>query len=254
MMRFIFLFTILFSWASFYAAAQEKTRVNVNQIWLGVLNQTRITDKWGIWADGHLRTKEDFFDNLSTAIVRVGGTYYFNDATKLTVGYAYVNHFPAEGHQNISQPEHRPWQQLQWHTKFSKTRLMQWFRLEERFRRKIKNDDELADGYRFNWKLRYNIMYDIPLSKKGIVPNSFSFIVNDEVHINFGKEIVYNYFDQNRFFLGFKYQINKHDNIQFGYMNFFQQQAAGNKFRNINAIRVFYFQNLDLRKKKSSSN
>ncbi len=126
---------------------------------------------------------------------------------------------------------------------------MQWIRLEERFRRKILNENELADGYNFNWKLRYNIWYDVPFTKKGILPKSFSFVVNDEVHINFGKEIVYNYFDQNRFFAGFKYQINAHDNLQVGYMNVFQQLAAGNKYKNLNALRIFFFQNLDLRKK-----
>ena len=92
--------------------------------------------------------------------------------------------------------------------------MMQWIRLEERFRHKILNDSTLADGYNFNYKLRYNLWYEIPLSKKGIVPNTFSFIANDEVHINFGKQIVNNYFDQNRFFVGLKYQINAHDNLQ----------------------------------------
>ena len=79
--------------------------------------------------------------------------------------------------------------------------------------------------------MRYNIWYDIPLSKKGIVPKSLSFVVNDEVHINFGKEIVYNYFDQNRFFVGLKYQFTDHSNLQVGYMNLFQQLSAGNKYR-----------------------
>ena len=91
----------------------------------------------------------------------------------------------------------------------------------------------------------------MPLSKKGIVPGDLAFVVNDEVHINFGKQIVYNYFDQNRFFVGLKYQTNKQDNIQVGYMNLFQQLAAGNKYKNIHAVRVFYFHNLDLRKKKA---
>ena len=88
-----------------------------------------------------------------------------------------------------------------------------------------------------------------PLSKKRFQPKSLSFVVNDEVHINFGKQIVYNYFDQNRFFLGFTYHVNKHDNLQFGYMNVFQQLAAGNKYRSNHVARVFYFHNLDLRKK-----
>ncbi len=89
----------------------------------------------------------------------------------------------------------------------------------------------------------------VPLSKKGIQPNTLSFVVNDEVHINFGKQIVYNYFDQNRFFLGFAFQTNKTDNLQFGYMNLFQQLASGNHYKMINAARIFYFHNLDLRKK-----
>jgi hypothetical protein len=229
--------------------AQKQTE-NVNQVWLGYFNQTRFSNKWGMWTEAQLRTKEDFFTNFSISIARMGLTYYINDATKLTAGYAYINHFPADNHQNISQPEHRPWQQVQWHTSYTKLRLMQWFRLEERFRRKILNDDALADGYNFNFRIRYNFFSMFPLSKKYFQPKTFSFVANDEVHINFGKEIVNNYFDQNRFFLGFAYHVNKHDNVQVGYMNLFQQLAAGNRYRSIHAARVFYFHNLDLIKRK----
>ncbi len=88
------------------------------------------------------------------------------------------------------------------------------------------------------------------LAKKDFCKNTLSFVINDEAHINFGKEIVNNYFDQNRFFLGLKYQCNKQSNIQLGYMNVFQQLAAGNKYKSIHAIRLFYFQNFDLRKKR----
>lgn len=230
-------------------AHSQKQTQNVNQVWTAYSNQTRFSDKWGAWADLHLRTKEDFFDKFSQSIIRLGLTYYLNDDAKLTAGYAYVNLFPAEGHENISRPEHRPWQQVQWHTRYTKLRLMQWFRLEERFRRKTLNNDELGDGYNFNFRLRYNFLAQFPLSKNYFQPKTVSFIVNDEAHINFGKEIVNNYFDQNRFFLGFAYHVNKHDNIQLGYMNLFQQLPAGNRYRSIHAARLFYFHNLDLRKK-----
>jgi hypothetical protein len=246
-----FLIFITISICSFRSLAQTKSTENINRIWLAYMNQTRFSSKWGMWADIHLRSKENFADNLSQSIVRLGLTYYVTDAVKLTLGYAYINDFPADNHKNISAPEHRPWQQIQWHTKYGKQRMMQWLRLEERYRHKILNDDALADGYNFNFRLRYNWWYEIPLSKKEIAPKSFSFIVNDEVHVNFGKQIVNNYFDQNRFFLGLKYQTGLHSNLQFGYMNLFQQLPAGNKYRNINALRVFYFQNLDLRKKSS---
>lgn len=231
-------------------AQNNKQTTSEEQLWLGYLNQTRLSNKWGFWFDAHLRTKENMFSNFSTGIARLGLTYYINDATKLTLGYAYVNHFPSDNHKNISQPEHRPWQQLQWHTKYPKARTMQWIRLEERYRRKILNDDELADGYAFNFKLRYNLFWQYPLSRNAFAPNTVSFILNDEVHINFGKEIVNNYFDQNRFFAGFGYHVNAHDQLQVGYMNLFQQLPAGNRYRNLHTARVFYFHNLDLRSKK----
>ncbi|MBC7850271.1 MAG: DUF2490 domain-containing protein, partial [Chitinophagaceae bacterium] len=151
-MRTFLLVSILFLCS--FEGITQKTTAHESQIWLGYFNQVRFSDKWGLWSDFHLRTKKDFFTNFSTGIVRLGLTYYLNNDTKLTAGYAFINHFPAEGHQNISQPEHRPWQQIQWHTKYPKIRLMQWFRLDERFRRKIANDSTLASGYSFNWKLR----------------------------------------------------------------------------------------------------
>ena len=126
---------------------------------------------------------------------------------------------------------------------------MQWLRLEEKFKRKILNDSALASGYSFYYKMRYNFSLQVPLSKKGIQPHTLALAVNDELHINFGKQIVYNYFDQNRFFLGIKYQLSSNSNLQAGYTNVFQQLAAGNKYRNTHGIRIFFYQNLDLRKK-----
>ncbi len=248
-MKRLFLFSISLVLV-IISVAQTKTTEHINRIWAGYFNQTRLSDKWGFWAEAQLRTKENFVEDLSQGILRFGLTYYISDATKLTAGYAYVNDFPGDNHKNISAPEHRPWQQLQWHTKYGKHRMMQWIRLEERYRHKIKNDDELADGYNFNWRARYNILYEIPFYKEASDPGGWSFIVNDEVHVNFGKQIINNYFDQNRFFLGLKLQTARSSNFQFGYMNVFQQLAAGNRYRNFNVLRFFYFHNLDVRKKK----
>ena len=128
--------------------------------------------------------------------------------------------------------------------------MMQWFRLEERFRRKIASDEELGEGYNFNWRMRYNFFIAAPLSKRAFAPGTFSFIFNDELHINAGKEIVYNYFDQNRLFVGFGFHTNQHDNLQFGYMNQFVQTSAGNKYRSVHALRISYLQNFDFRNKK----
>ncbi|HLK28766.1 MAG TPA: DUF2490 domain-containing protein [Puia sp.] len=248
MIKRIYLSLVIFFTSEEVTYSQKQTS-HFQQTWLAYLNQTRFSDKWGSWTDLHLRTRENFVDNLSQSIARVGLTYYVTDNTKLTAGYAYVSLYPWDNHKNVTQPEHRPWQQIQWHTNYPKLKLMQWVRLEERFKHKIKNDDELADGYNFNYRLRYNFYLAAPLSRKPFAPGTFSFVFNDELHINFGKQVTYNYFDQNRLFVGFAYHTTKTDNIQFGYMNFFQQLPAGNQYKSIDVARVFYFHNLDLRKK-----
>jgi hypothetical protein len=224
--------------------AQDKHTVSVEQVWLGYFNQTRFTNKWGLWSDFHLRTKEDFFTNYSIAAARIGLMYYVDDNSRLAAGYAFFNYFPAENHKQISQPEHRPWQQIQWQTKYTWISTVQRVRLEERFRRKIAGDSSLAKGYNFNFRARYSFLLQVPVSKN----SRFSFVANDEAMVNFGRQIVYNYFDQNRLFVGCNYQVSPNANLQFGYMNIFQQLPAGNEYRLSHVARIFYFHNVDLRK------
>ena len=247
----VLLLFFLLAHFSIFSQTPRQT-IGEEQLWLAYFNQTRFTDKWGIWTDIHYRSKENFIQESSKGMFRVGLTYYLTDDMKLTNGYAFINHFPEEGHANISQPEHRIWQQLQYHSRFGGVRTMNWFRLEERFRRNIKNDNELADGYRFDVRLRSNFLLNIPLSRRGIAPKTFSAVLNDEIFVNFpnSNNTTYLPFDQNRFFVGLAYNIDSHSNIQFGYMNIFQQLSVGTKFRNIDAIRFFFFQNFDVRKKK----
>ncbi len=237
----------------FSAKAQSaKSIENSNQLWFGYYCQLRLTNKWEISADFQLRTREEFVNNFSQSVVRIGLTYYVSDETKLTAGYAYSSIYTGAANKKMPRPENRPWQQIQWRTIYGKKSMVQRIRLEERFRRKILNDSIPADGNSFNFRIRYNILYEVPFSKKGDTHNGLSFVINDEVHINFGKQIINNYFDQNRFFLGLKYQVTRQNNLQVGYMNLFQQLATGNKYRSIHAIRLFYFQNLDLRQKCTS--
>lgn len=227
-----------------------KSTEHINQLWFGYVNQIRFNDKWELWTDVNLRTKENFVNNFSVSIVRFGLTYYLTPDIKLRAGYAWVEYFPGDNHKNVTMPEHRPWQQVQWQTKYGKNRLVQSLGLEERFRRKILNNDELAAGYNFNYRLRYNLRYEVALDEKGIAPGAISFIIYDEININAGKQIVYNYFDQNRFYTGLKFQTGKYTNLQLGWLNIFQQQASGNQYRNIGLIRLFFYQNIDLRHKQ----
>ena len=173
-------------------ALAQKQYVQEQQLWLGLFNQTRFSQHWGSWTDLHLRTHEQFVHSLFQGVARAGITYYLTDDVRLTGGYAYVHHFP-EGVRTVGQPEHRPWQQVQWFTRFPKARLMQWVRLEERFRRQVLNNADLGEDFNFNYRTRYNAALFLPLTKAGFEPGGLQFLLNDELMVNFGEEIRYNY-------------------------------------------------------------
>lgn len=239
------LFTIIIQ----LAGLAQKQITNSEQVWVGYVNQTRLSDKWGIWFDANFRTSDKFTHNLSVSIIRPGITYFLSDNSFITAGYAYGHYFGGNDGRNIALPEHRPWQQIMWINRYPKLRLQQRLRLEERFRRKLANPDKLGDGYNFNYRVRYNFSLSAPLNKKAFAPHTLSFVFNDEAMLNFGKEIVYNTFDQNRLFVGFNYHVVENGIFQFGYMNTLQQQSSGKQFKNIHTLRFNYLHNLDLRKK-----
>ncbi len=244
------LFFLIFSSGSLVFAQTtppvEKEVTDRNQVWLAYFNQTKLTNKFSFWLDLHAR-RTDFLDRWATVIVRPGVTYHLSDKVRFTAGYAYVRHWPAQEAQRTVRPEHRLWQQINWGSKSPKLQLNQWVRLEERFNRDILND-ELQDSYHFNYRVRYMLTLQVPFKGDAIVPGVPFGVLSDELHVNFGKEILYNYFDQNRLFLGVGYPFNKHLNAQLGYMNVFQQLPAGNRFYNTHTLRLFIFHTLDLSK------
>jgi hypothetical protein len=161
------------------------------------------------------------------------------------VGYVFANHFPSKG-LGTSRPEHRPWQQILWNQKYSGLTTLQSLRFEQRFNRKIIND-VLQDDYNFNYRLRYNMAFYVPLKGKEIVAKTPFAIIANEVFVNFGRQIVYNTFDQNRFFVGLGYQITAHMNVHLGYMNIFQQETSGNNYFSTHAVRLYLYHSFDLR-------
>jgi hypothetical protein len=232
---------LLLSCCEVFAQKQSETR---DQVWLGYFNQTRLSDRSGIWVDLQFRTNE-FMERASSDIARVGYTYYVFDHMRLTAGYGRITHFAL--HDPAPDiPEHRTWQQVQWFDRNPRTSLVQYLRVEQRFLRRTEGD-RLIDDYRFSWRFRYNFGLSIPLKGSEIVSGTPFLFLNDEIHINAGKEIVNNYFDQNRLFAGIGYQVTSNINAHLGYLYVFQQLPAGNQYVNTHAVRLFLFHNLDLR-------
>jgi hypothetical protein len=245
--RFLSILALITSGYYTNAQAPEKHIHSREQLWLGYFNQTRFSSKWGMWVDVHYRMTDNFVNRSFQFLFRPAVTYFIKDNLRVNVGYALASHFPAAGLQT-TRYEHRPWQQIWWNQKYPGLTTLQWLRLEQRFNEKVVADEK-QDGYNYNFRVRYNFSFFLPLKGKEMAPDTPFAAITNEVFLNFGDRIVYNTFDQNRFFAGVGYQFTSHLNGQLGYMNVYQQEGSGNNYFSTHAIRLFFFHSLDLRNK-----
>lgn len=235
-MKTILLVTLVLM--SLSVAGQEKSVETANQGWVALMNHTRFTDRSGVWVDIQYRRTDDFVQRHLVTILRGGYSYFVTDQVSLQAGYAYIGFtFPDAA----SRHEHRPWQQIQWIVP-GKIRTTQWLRAEQRLR------ETATEDYRFNWRFRHNLSLTLPFTQPTNQTYPFAVVAN-ELHIQAGKEISINYFDQNRLFVGLGYAFNKATNLQVGYLNVFQQLAAENQFVQAHAVRVVIANTLDFRTK-----
>jgi len=79
---------------------------------------------------------------------------------------------------------------------------------------------------------------------------SVHFRLAEELMVNFGKNIVYNIFDQSRFSAAFFINLNKYFDLEAGYSYWFQQRANGQSFFNRHILRLALSHTVDFRKKE----
>lgn len=77
----------------------------------------------------------------------------------------------------------------------------------------------------------------------------FTLSAFDEIHLNIGKKIVKNVFDQNRIGGSIMYFPIPNLGFELGYLNWFQQRTSGVDFYNRDIIRFTVHQNINLKKK-----
>jgi hypothetical protein len=239
---------LLFIFIGGYSISVKAQNQHVQQTWFSYFNQSRFTNKWGIWDELQVKTLYNFTHQFSNTEATIGGIYYLNNNLKLVDGYTLVTTYPADG-KTMNSYEHRSWQMIQLTTLKPKIKFTQWLRLEERFKSHIINNNTLGTGYDFSWRTRYNIFVQIPLGKKKYAPGNFSIFTANELFLNLGGNTPVNTFDQDRLFIGGFYHVNKHDNLQFGFTKVYQQLANKNNFRYLDVIKLSYFNNLDFRVK-----
>jgi hypothetical protein len=246
-MKYFFFFLILFFSYSLYSQGVKSVE-HTSQYWLTYFGKFRVSNQLELIAESTVRSVDHSINKASQSLVLLGLSWNVNGFVKLATGYQHISLLPNTSKITVTQPEYRPWQQIQVFKSFSSNKITQRLRIEERFRKVLLNDSILTPETLFNFRFRYLISAELPQSKnQGLLKNIY-LILSDEIFIQAGKQVVYNYFDQNRISTSFRYRFNEGNTLEFCYINLFQQLPTGNNFRNLNILRLSYFQNLDLRK------
>ena len=192
--------------------------------------------------DVHTRRK-DFLAGESFYFARLGVNYWLKQNLTLAAGYAHMWLAPAKPGWQYFAEEHRTYQQMQLTARIGKISLLQRLRNEQRWQEKIV-DDTFIRKYKFTNRTRYLFSLTVPVFRNPHLP---SLVISDELAVQFGKEILYNTFDQNRAFIGIRQTISKTLAFDLGYMQVYQQKATGYQYDKNHTLRWFLYYTPDFR-------
>ena len=241
----LLVYLLVFTCTSVFGQEAQEKSINENaQFWTSTNIVFRVSDKWSVLNDIHIR-RTDFITEPNFYFLRFGGQYYIKPNIRAAAGYAHL-WLTNSGNWDIYQNENRTYQQFGIFEKFPKLNAFFRLRLEQRFFNTVVDGKSLNDNF-MTHRLRFLISVGFPFKEGG----KTEFMLADEIHLNFGKEVIYNTFNQNRLTVGIKHKINDQWKFDFGYMMVYQQLAAGNVYNLNHTLRLFFYGNFDFRKDKS---
>jgi hypothetical protein len=196
-------------------AAQSPTRVHTTNTnaWLMYFGNHKFSDDLGIHAEAQWR-RHDFLSDDQQLLLRLGLDYYFTATARLTAGYGFIETHPYGEFAVVKAfPEHRIWQQFQSVQELNKLKLIHRYRLEQRMIGDASTGK--LEGGRFENRFRYMAKATFNLSG-GEKPLFIA--LYDEIFINFGRDVGYNLFDQNRLYGALGLTLSDAFKIEAGYL------------------------------------
>ena len=237
MLKFkIILLVVLFPVIGMGQVQKEKEINEQAQSWFALNNTITFDKHWGLLADFQLR-RNDFVDTDSFYMVRGAAAYITEKKQTIALGYGHMWTAPSGPNCTTFSNEDFIYQLYDFSSKIGNVSVLNRFRNEQRWQQLIVNDVWTGDKV-FSDRVRYLISFDIPIFKKKTLP---SLIISDEILLQFGKEIVYNTFDQNWFFVGIKQSITPKLSFDFGYMNVYQEKKSGYQYNMNHTLRLFFY-------------
>ena len=206
--------------------SQENHFVYSNQVWAQYYTQTQLNESYAIVCDAGIRSKLDLSEKTS-GLFRVGLQKKMNSSFVAAIGAAWFG-FYKEG--KLNKNEWRGWQEITYTHKLKRLNLQHRLRLEERSFLSVKSSSS-----NFNYRSRYRLYLTLPINNPTITKNTFYLICGDELFIDFGKEVIYN-FNQNRVLYGLGYKFNDRTTFSLTYVDQIARKNKGNYFERTNII------------------
>jgi hypothetical protein len=234
-------------------ALAEKNIIHQSLIWYNYIQNLKINDRFTLQTDIQER---HFINPLKQSQFTIRPT--FKTAIKnnwdIGIGFCvFLNNSDPTVSYNLNIPELRPYLEANHQQKFKRVSTLHRFRIESRFFQNTE-DEQLRKGFSFNsMRFRYQFGIDILLNKPKDEKHALKLRILDEFMLNFGKNIVYNLFDQNRISLFVQYAPVKAVAIEVGYINWFQQRISGSNFFSRNIFRLGIVHNIVLHKSEKKT-
>lgn len=194
----------------------------------------RFSKHIGLHAEAQVR-RHDLVRDWQQLLLRTGLDIY-TSSVRYTIGYAFVETYPYGGFPVANAfPEHRIWQQALVNNPLGRVKLSHRYRLEQRM---IGNSTtgEFRNG-RYENRFRYMCRANIILKGTTLEKGEFYIGVYNELFVNFGKEVGYNLFDQNRAYAALGFHLGRIGKLEVGYMyQIVQQRRLSNTVPPLNII------------------
>ncbi len=222
-------------------------------VWLGLYTKYKIGKNLYYYGEYHLRRRDNFIDNMAQIYLRFGLSYIVNDKLEVTGGIVTPFYWAPEADygelDNVDNVvnQFRFWQQFLFIQSVGRLKIYHQIRTEQRWKR----DYIVGSPFKLTHRFRYKFMTYIPINKPKLQEKTLFFSGYNEIFIQAGKPITYNYFEDNRLFLGLGYFINDKIQLQGGYMKSIQQRDSGIKYYDRDIIRFSIYHNLDFTKKRN---
>ncbi len=218
---------------------QRKYTNNYNG-WYMYFGDHKISDKWGVHLEAQIR-KNEVITRGQQLLLRTGINYHFNSQAFATVGYGFIETYPyGEFPVKATYPESRIWEQVQIKSQAGISEVISRFRLEQRFAQlPVETDEQLERGPPvYTNRFRLLTRFSVPFKGKTIEDNSLYVSAYDEFFINFGKNVGYNVFDQNRAYLALGYKLPKLGRLEVGYLNQLVFKGNGIQIENNHTLQI----------------